>query len=100
MVVEVVVHTFLGEIVGDYQSSLSFFVEKSTGIVVQMTYFNRNYQYGENNFGRYGYCLMLMLDGTSVEFPTSQWKFAPIYFAIGCLALASIISAIIKKVEY
>jgi hypothetical protein len=72
------------------QSSASFFVEKSTGILCEMILYD--------NVNDYGYSLKLI--ETTVEMQKSDWRFGPIYFGLTMVAIVGIIAAIIRKVEF
>jgi hypothetical protein len=92
-VIDVNVFTFFGTLDKDgYQSSISFFVDQKTGILCEMTYYDR-----VNN---YGYALKMDPNGSSLQFDSTGWEYAPIYFLFGLIALAVVVAKVIKKVEY
>jgi hypothetical protein len=90
-VLNVHVYTFYGQVDGDgNQASCSFFVEKDTGILVELVYYSKE--------ANYGYSLQLL--ESSFTMNSTKWQYAPIYLILGATAVGLGISLIIKKVEF
>jgi hypothetical protein len=90
-VFEVYVHTYFSPSNNDgKQSSASYFVEKSSGVLCEMTFYNSNQNYGYS----------LQLVETTTYMNPSDWRFAPIYYGLTMIFIVMLIGAVIRKVEY
>lgn len=71
------------------QTSVTFVVDRATGVLVEMTYYD--------HINDYGWSIRLMTYTT--ELSTSGWSYAPIGIPIFIGAIAGVVYAILKKIE-